>query len=188
MTTDAVPHGTSTEPTAQADPAQGATTTEPPSTEPVVQGWEAEARKWEKRAKDNGAKAKEFGDKAKELDTLRQASMSEAEKAVAEAEKRGHATATSEFSQRLVRSQFDALAGRRNPDVKTDEILEIIDLSKFVGEDGEPDSKAIQDAVERLVPEAAGQSRPPGFDSGSRTPPPKQSSMSDRIRQQAGRA
>lgn len=182
MTTDAVPHGTP-EPAAQADPAQGVDpATTPPPSEPAQTDWEAEAKKWEKRAKENGAKAKQF-------DTERQASMSEAEKAVAEAEKRGRTAATSEFSQRLVRSEFDALAGRRNPDVKTDEVLEYIDLAKFVGEDGEPDSKAIQAAVERLVPEAAGQAaRPPGFDSGSRTPPPKQSSMSDRIRQQAGRA
>ena len=64
--------------------------------------------------------------------------------------------------------------------------LEFVDLGKFLGEDGRPDAKAIEAAVERLVPAAA--DGPPSFDGGTRTPPPAQQGMSGLIRKAAGRA
>lgn len=179
-TTETAPHGA--EETVTADPAQGETTTEPTPDEKPAQAtdWEAEAKKWEKRAKENGSAAKE-------LNKLRQESMSETERAVSEAEERGRMAATSTFASRLARKEFDALAGRRNPDIDTDEVLEFMDLSKFVGEDGEPNLKNIQAAVERLVPEAPKEpGRQPSFDSGSRTTAPTGQSFSDIIRKQAG--
>jgi hypothetical protein len=41
-------------------------------------------------------------------------------------------------------TEFDAAAGRRNPDFDTKSALDYVDLAKFVGEDGEPDPKAIK--------------------------------------------
>jgi hypothetical protein len=144
--------------------------------------WKSEARKWEQRAKENR-------EAARELEKQRQASMTEAERAVAEAEQRGRTTAVTEFGKRLARSQFDALAAKRNPDADTGSILEFVDLARFVGDDGEPDTKALSAAVERLVPAAsAGTYQPPSFDGGSRTPAPAHSSMSGLIRKAAGRA
>lgn len=141
--------------------------------------WKAEARKWEARAKENSSAAKE-------LEKARQAAMSEAEKAVAEAEARGRTAAAVEYGKRLARTEFDAAAGRKNPDFDTASALEFVDLSRFVGEDGEPDKKAIKAAVERLVPEAAGGI--PSFDGGTRRPPAKTPDMNDYIRRAAGRA
>jgi hypothetical protein len=141
--------------------------------------WKAEARKWEQRAKDNGAAAKE-------MEKQRQASMTEAEKAVAEAETRGRQSATADYGKRLARTEFDALAARRNPDFDTSSALEWIDLARFVGDDGDPDAKAITAAVERLVPEPAG--GPPSLDLGSRTTAPAPQGMSQIIRKAAGRA
>jgi hypothetical protein len=51
----------------------------------------------------------------KELEQLRQAQMSESEKALAEAEARGKSAATTAFGQRLAAAEFVAEAARRNP-------------------------------------------------------------------------
>lgn len=121
-----------------------------------------------------------------ELEKLRKASMTESERAVAEAEAKGRSAAASEFGAELARERFDALAGRRNPDFDTAQALEYVDLSKFIGEDGKPDPKAIAAAVERLVPAPAGGL--PSFDGGTRTPPPSGGDMNALLRQAAGRA
>lgn len=120
----------------------------------------------------------------RELEQVRTASMSEAEKVAHEAEQRGRQAATAEFGQRLARTQFDALAGRRNADVDTAKVLEYVDLSKFVGEDGEPDLKAITAAVERLVPAPAGGT--PSFDGGGRSKAAAPKDMNALIRDAAG--
>lgn len=173
---------TPAEPTPPAEPAAQPPGPEPAADEPADStDWKAEARKWETRAKENGAAAKE-------LEKQRQASMTEAEKAVAEAETRGRTAASQDFGKRLARTQFDALAGRRNPDVSTDDVLEYVDLGRFVGEDGEPDSKAIASAVERLVPAASGAAPTVNLDLGQRTTPTTSPGMSQIIRKAAGRA
>jgi hypothetical protein len=141
--------------------------------------WKAEARKWEQRAKENNTKANEF-------DKQRKAAMTDAERAVAEAEERGRTAAATEFGKELAQTQFDALAGRRNPAFDTAQALEYVDLGKFLGEDGRPDTKAITAAEERLVPAAA--DGPPSFDGGTRTPAPAQQGMTGLIRKAAGRA
>lgn len=161
-------------------------TPETPSTPPTLAELQAkleevtkEARKWETRSKENH-QAKT------ELEKQRQAAMTDAERAVAEAEAKGRTAAVTEFGKELAQTQFDALAGRRNPDFDTAKALEYVDLGKFLGEDGRPDAKAITAAVERLVPAAA--DGPPSFDGGTRTPPHAQPGMSGLIRKAAGRA
>ena len=141
--------------------------------------WKAEARKWEARAKENSGAAK-AAEKAR-LDA-----MSESERAVEEAKQSARAEAASTYGKRLAKTEFDALAGRRNPDFDSASALEFVDLGKFVGEDGEPDTKAIKAAVERLVPAPADTT--PSYDGGTRTPPPAQQGMSGLIRKAAGRA
>jgi len=123
---------------------------------------------------------------AAELEKVRTSSMSESEKAVAEAESRGRSAAASDFGKRLAKTEFDAIAGRRNPDFDTASALEWVDLSRFVGEDGEPDTKAIKAAVERLVPAPAGGT--PSFDGGARTTAPAPAGMNGLIRKATGRA
>ncbi|MEQ7847729.1 hypothetical protein [Nocardioides kribbensis] len=122
---------------------------------------------------------------ASELEKQRQASMSEADKAVAEAEARGRSAAATEYGTRLARSEFDALAGRRNAGFDTSAALEFVDLKKFLNEDGDVDSKAIKSAVERLVPE---ESTAASFDGGARTTAPKGPDMNSLLRKAAGRA
>lgn len=143
--------------------------------------WKAEARKWEQRAKTNA----EAASRVKEFEKQRKAAMTEAERAVSEAEERGRTAASQEFGKRLVKAEFDAAAGRRNPDFDTNSALEYVDLAKFIGEDGEPNTKAIKAAVERLVPAASGA---PSFDGGSRTKAATGGDMNTIIRKAAGRA
>lgn len=121
---------------------------------------------------------------AAELEQHRKASMTEAEKAVAEAEARGRTAAAVDFGKRLARAEFDAQAGRRNPEYDTAGALELLDLSRFVKDDGDLDSKAIKAAVERLVP--APNNAPPSYDGGSRTPT-RAVDMNKLIRQASGR-
>lgn len=141
--------------------------------------WKAEARKWEQRAKENGTKASEF-------DKQRKAAMTEAERAVVEAEERGRTSAATEFGKELAQTQFDALAGRRNPEFDTAKALKRLDLSSLLGEDGRPDLKEIQAAVDDLVPAPA--DGPTSFDGGARTTAPAPQGMSGLIRKAAGRA
>lgn len=129
---------------------------------------------------------RQFKAAQKELEQVRRASMSESEKAIAEAKAAGRVEAASEFGRELARERFDAIAGRRNPDFDTAKALEYVDLSKFLGEDGRPDPKAITAAVERLVPEAQGGA--PSYDGGPRGSAPKGADMNQLLRQAAGRA
>jgi len=122
---------------------------------------------------------------AAELEKQRQASMTEAEKAVAEAEVRGRTAAATEYGMRLARTEFDALAGRRNAEFDTAQALEYLDLKKFLDDNGEPDSAAIKAAVERLVPESSGGI--PSFDGGARNTT-KSSDFNQVLRRAAGRA
>lgn len=177
--------GTAVDESTDTTATQAATEQQPP---PATDGADAlgdagkqalDRMKAERNAASSRAKALE-----KELASLKQAQMSEAEKQVAEAEARGRSAAASDFGKRLARTQFDAIAGRRNPDFDTNSALEFVDLGRFVGEDGEPDAKAIKAAVERLVP--APPSGPPSFDGGARKAPPKATNMDDLIRGQVG--
>lgn len=122
----------------------------------------------------------------RELEAVRTANLSEAEKAVAEAEKRGRTAARTEYGQRLVRSDFVAAAARRNPEYDAASVLDDLNLARFLTEDGEPDTEAIAKAVERLVPTTAGPrfgSADQGPRGGSTTP-----DFNQQLRRAAGRA
>src|SRR5919205_3906056 len=99
--------------------------------------------------------------------------MTEAERAVAEAEQRGRAAVLEQFGQKLVRSAFVAEAARRNPAFDAESVLDDLNLARYVDESGDPDSKAIAAAVARLVPEPPGNPRPVGdADLGARSSVP----------------
>lgn len=123
---------------------------------------------------------------AKELDGIRKSSMTETEKAVAEAEARGRTAAATDFGKRLARSEFAAAAARRNPDYDASPAIDLLDLGRFVTEDGDPDTKAIGAAVERLVPDTSN-TRPPSFDGGPRTTAPVGQDMNTMLRRATGR-
>ncbi|WP_101788655.1 hypothetical protein [Nonomuraea indica] len=112
----------------------------PPAQETEVD-WKAMARQWEKRAKEN-SKA------ADELDKLRKASMSEQEKAVAEAEARGKTTAAQEYGHRLAAAEFRAAVAAKG--LNLGEAADLIDSTRFVDDKGDVDEQAIRKAVDKL--------------------------------------
>lgn len=136
------------------------------------------SRKWEERAKENSGAAR-AAEKAR-LDA-----MSEQERAIEEAKQSARTEAATSYGKRLARTEFDALAGRRNAGYDTSKALEYVDLAKFLDENGEPDSAAIKAAVERLVPEAT--NGPASFDGGARGSA-KTTDFNQVLRQAAGRA
>jgi hypothetical protein len=159
--------------TGTAPPEQPAETA-PPAPQPQEPPAEDYEAKWKAQQKVNR-------DLEKKLEQTRTANMNETEKAVHEAEQRGRSAASKDFGQRLARTEFDALAARRNPDFNTANVLEYVDLSKMVGDDGEPDAKALRSAVERLVPEPP-EGVAPDFSGGTRTPASKTQSFGDVLR------
>lgn len=133
-----------------------------------------EARKWESRSKENH-QAKT------ELEKQRQASMTEAERAVAEAETRGRTAAAQEYGKRLVTSEIRATAATSGADLTG--VFDYLDLGRFVGEDGEPDAKAIKAFVGGLPKKEA---QPPSFDGGTRASAAAGGDMNTLIRKAAG--
>jgi hypothetical protein len=139
----------------------------------------ADRKAFEKQAKAN-AKA------AEELERYKQASLTEQERAIAKARDEAAAQTRSEvastFAQRIAKLQFKAEAAGRVKDI--DGLLEDLNLAKFVGEDGEPDAKAIKAAVDRFAKVAPAETTPP-FNGGARKTAPA-TDMNSLIRQRAG--
>jgi vacuolar-type H+-ATPase subunit H len=79
--------------------------------------------------------------------------MSEQEKAIATAKDEGRKEAVQSAGRRLAAAEFKAQAAGKIADPAA--ALELFDLSKFVGADGEPDTTAIARLVERLTPAMA---------------------------------
>lgn len=103
----------------------------------------AASRKWETRAKKNSSAAEE-------LARLKREGMSETEAAVAAA----RAEERVKGGERIARSAFLAAAKGRMPDPK--EVVEDINLRKYVDDDGEVDDDAIAKLVDKLAPERSG--------------------------------
>ena len=117
-----------------------------------------------------------------ELDKVRKAGLTEQEKAVAEAEARGAQAAAAQHGPRLVRAEFRAAAAGRVDKDALDAYLEDVDLSKFLGDDGEPDAKAIEARIGRL----GGTQKRTDFDGGARQTADKPADMNQLIRRAAG--
>lgn len=119
----------------------------------------------------------------KELETLRKTTMTEQERAIAEAKTAAQAEATRAAGPRLVRAELRAAAAEAGlPKDALDGFLEYADLSRFLTDDGEPDSKTIAAAVKRLGGANGGAS----YDGGARGGAARPQTMSDLIRQKAG--
>ena len=112
--------------------------------------WKAEAEKWKSQARKHEERAKANANATKELEQLRQASMSDLEKAVDAAKAEGRKEAIAAMGRRLVDAEVKAAAAGRKVDV--DALLDGLDRSRFLTDDGEPDTKAITAWVDRIVP------------------------------------
>jgi hypothetical protein len=112
--------------------------------------WKAEAGKWKELSRKTEADARKAHS---ELKKLQSASMTEQERAVEEATARGRDEAMAKVASRLVDAEVRASAAGRGIDA--DALLEGLDRSRFLGDDGEPDREAIETYLDRLAPKQA---------------------------------
>jgi hypothetical protein len=108
-----------------------------------VEKWKAQARKHEDRAKANAAAATE-------LEKVRAESMTEMERAIAAARDEAASETRKTYGSRLVDAEVKAAVKGTSLDV--DALLDGLDRTRFLNEDGEPDTDSITAWVERLAP------------------------------------
>ena len=114
------------------------------------------------------SKFADYDDIKKQLADIEAANQTEQEKAVNAAKDEGRKEARLEAGKAIALEVFNGAAGRRNAEYDTAPALELLDLGKFVKDDGSVDRDAIGKAVEQIVPEKEGPKRPPTFGGGAR--------------------
>lgn len=138
--------GTGTEKTGtEGTEGAGSTTTSTEGTDTA-----AEIEKWKKLSRKHEDQAKANAAAAKELETLRQKSMTDQEKAVDDAKTSTRQETLREVGGKLAEASIRVAAAGRNVDV--DALVEGIDATKFLDDNGDPDTKAITAWVDRVAP------------------------------------
>jgi hypothetical protein len=113
----------------------------------------AEAEKYKALMRKHEARAKENASAAKELARLKREGMSADEKRIEEAVAAARAEERVKAGERVARSAFLAAAKGRLD--KASEVLDDINLRKYVDDDGEVDDEAIAELVDRLAPKGS---------------------------------
>lgn len=98
---------------------------------------------------------------AKELDSLRKKSMTDQERAVAEANDSGYKRAVMEFGGKLVDAEIRAVATGRLDDAQLGFLFQGLNRSVFLNEDGSVDVKSVNTFVDGLAPKPAPPEDPP---------------------------
>lgn len=122
--------------------------------------WKAEADKWRALSKETEKKAKA---NLAELEQLRQQSMSDTEKAVAQAHADGRAEALSAVLGKLAAAEIRAAAAGRLSDDQIEALLEATNTAAFIGDDGDIDRAKVQRFVDGIAPPLTEQETRPGF-------------------------
>lgn len=115
----------------------------------------------------------------RELEQLQRAQMSDTERKIAETRESTAAEVRAEFGQRLAKSSLVAAAATAGAELG--DLLEYIDLKRFVADDGEVDEKAVANAVDKLPRKQVAAT---SFDGGPRAGAPSKVNMDDMIRGQ----
>ncbi|MEU9470428.1 hypothetical protein AB0D78_28190 [Streptomyces avermitilis] len=115
--------------------------------------WKSEAEKYKALMRKHEARAKENATAAKERDELRKQSMSDQERAVEEASAKARTEERVRLAGKLARQGFLAAAAGRLANASS--VADDLNLSKYVGEDGEIDEKGLAELVDRLAPAKA---------------------------------
>ncbi len=108
--------------------------------------WKAESRKWQDRAKTNR-------DAAKELDELRKRTETDQEKAVRAAREEARTETLREVGVARAEDAIRFSVGDRLPEKELDELLEDLNLARFLTDDGNVDRKKVGAYVKRITPE-----------------------------------
>lgn len=107
--------------------------------------WKAQSRKHEQRAKENA-------DAARELAELKAANATDSEKAVSEAVKKAVAEERTRGADKLARQVFLAGAAGRIKDAA--DVVEDVNLSKFIDANGDVDEDGLAKLIDRLAPKS----------------------------------
>jgi hypothetical protein len=162
----------------QTDTSTDTSTDQGDTSETDTTDWKAEAEKWKRLSRENETR---FKGNAKKLEELQASAMSDGEKAVAEAEKRGRTAALTEVSTRVAAAEIKAALTGVVPDPSV--IVEDINLARYVTETGDVDTDAVAALKAKFVVIAA--KAPPipgGADGGARGTPPAGQLTQDDLR------
>jgi len=108
--------------------------------------WKAEAEKWKGFSRKHEDAVKKLRE---EVENLKNASMSDAEKALADARKEGESSGLKKAIERVVKAELKAAAAEKG--VKLPD-LDALNLAKFADDDGEVDSDAVEKFISTLSP------------------------------------
>ena len=122
-----------------------------------------------KRALEAERKARSEAEKAAkaataELEKLRKLTMSETEKAIAEAKASARAELMAEVGAERVENAVRAATAGRNVDA--DALLDGLDRARFLTDDGKPDTQKITEWVDRIAPKGQTPPKPAAKDIG----------------------
>lgn len=161
-TTTGTEGGTSTD-TGSSTTEGGSTTTTTTTTEPTspatleealeaLKARDADVEKWKSTSRKHEDRAKTNSKAAEELERVKRESMSEAEKLVAEARDAGKKEALSLVGGTLAKAEVRAQASGRIDDERLSTLLEHLDVSRFVGDDGTVDAAEVKKFVDGIAP------------------------------------
>ncbi|GAA3510010.1 hypothetical protein GCM10022234_00220 [Aeromicrobium panaciterrae] len=113
------------------------------------------SQKHEKRAKKLGdVTLEKYAEDMAELERLRQATLSDSEKAIEAARTEGRQAAQAETNLKVIKAHVDAFLEARNVDRTTiSDTLEALNFEKFV-KDGDVDTDKLHSVLTSLVPDA----------------------------------
>jgi hypothetical protein len=129
-----------------------ATATDPEPQEPVTGDLTQEVEKWKAMSRKNEEKAKANAAAAKELEALKLSQMSDLDKAVVEATAKGRAEAMQQVSEKLVAAEVKAAASGRIEADALALLIEGMNLSAFVTDEGEVDAAKVAKYVDGIAP------------------------------------
>lgn len=139
----------------------GGSSTGYPANTPVVEMtaaeqaayWKAQSRKHESRVKALGTpdEIKAWKDAAVELDKVRRANMNDTERAVAEAREQATADAARAWAVKLVAAEFRAATAGRVEAAELADVLDTLDLSKFLADDGTVNVDKVNQLAARIT-------------------------------------
>lgn len=139
-----------TDTNAGTDPANTSTTGQTGASETDTTDWKAEAEKAKADAEKWKGLSRKNEDALKaERDKAAKAGMTADEKATADAEAKGRKAAAVEYGKKLALAEIKAAAATKQVDLS--EILEDIDASKYVDDNGEVDTAAIGKFVAKFA-------------------------------------
>lgn len=148
---DTAPASTTDAPDTPTD----ATTDAPADTADETVDWKGEAEKWKTQARKHEDRAKTNASAAKELEQLRQQSMSDTEKAVAQARAEGRTEAIKEAAGKMAAAEIRIAAAGRLSDQQVATLVDGVNLAAFVADDGDVDAGKVREFVDGIAPPAS---------------------------------